>query len=243
MASAVGTQTAIARSPARGDTALSGPLTTEPHVPGSSGSGRNQARNHLPELLVSPFPGLLVFGSFPRLKPWAIISGPSGAATGAAPRVAFWQGRRPANVQTAGVSTLTDKGFQPPPNRVNRESQKRTQSHPPRWFTRSAAQAKKRTEPNSAQATWNQRLAVESTRRIHAASDQTTKQTRCHAGKRGSSLTAQGRNTKRTQSHPPPRFTGSAAQAKKRTEPNSVQAYGINPSGRHQDCSILQSRI
>ena len=202
MASAVGTQTAIARSPASGDTALSGPLTTEPHVPGSSGSGRNQARNHLPELLVSPFPGLLVFGSFPRLKPWAIISGPSGAATGADPRVAFWQGRRPANVQTPGVSTPTDKGFQPPPNRVNRESQKRTQSHPPRWFTRSAAQAKKRTEPNSAQAHWNHSLVGKMGLQPHPLSERNTKQTQSRPPLRLARSTVQARKRKRTQSRP-----------------------------------------
>ena len=49
-------------------------------------------------------PGLVVFGvSFPRLKPWAMISGSSGAATGAEPRVALWRGGRSANVEPPGL--------------------------------------------------------------------------------------------------------------------------------------------
>ena len=74
-----------------------------PQRPRSSGSTRNQRRSHLPELLVSHFQGCrFLVVSFPRLKPWAMISGPSGAAAGADPRVAFWRSRRSANAETSG---------------------------------------------------------------------------------------------------------------------------------------------
>ena len=98
----------IARSPERGDTALFDPLTTDAHVPGSSGCGSNRGRNHLPELLVSPFQGcsfLVVW--FPRLKPWASMRR-FALSTGKEPRVTSVSGRLRPGFHPHSLRRLSD---------------------------------------------------------------------------------------------------------------------------------------